>query len=163
MSGSADDSDAPSAIERLQFAAKSNNEQVYNEVIAEAGASLDFNAQDGIGNTALHYAAQCGSLDIAQLLVDHAGIKLDVQNRQWQTPLFVAASHGEAEIVQLLIEAGANPSLADKQRSSPASVAKSKEIKDMINSAVVARSLAADDLDQGDSEEEDEEGEEEDE
>ena len=51
------------------------------------------NQVSGTGDTALHYAASAGMLTVIQLLADR-GAKLDVKNRQGQTPLALTAPRG---------------------------------------------------------------------
>jgi ankyrin repeat protein len=59
------------------------------------------------GKTPLHYAAQYGSTDVAQLLVDHGG---DAAAKDFNdvTPLHEAAENGFKEIVELLVRNGAD-------------------------------------------------------
>ena len=69
--------------------------------------------QDDLGNTALHYAVQRGSLRLVSLMVC-ADANPNVQNNKGETPLFNAVRYGYREIEELLRFVGANPSITDK-------------------------------------------------
>ena len=84
---------------------------------AEAVRSLlrsgaDVNTAQGDGMSALHWAAHHGNLDMARVLV-HAGANLEATTRVGAfTPLLVASMAGEAEAVEALLRAGADPQAA---------------------------------------------------
>jgi uncharacterized protein len=59
------------------------------KMFVEAGADVD--AQNDLGNTALHYAAQTGATRIVEYLVGK-GARLDVYNYSGQTPIDLARS-----------------------------------------------------------------------
>lgn len=62
------------------------------------------------GWTPLHYAATGGHIPVMRLLLEnHAYI--DAASPNGSTPLMMAAKYGSASAVQLLLEAGADPSL----------------------------------------------------
>jgi len=69
--------------------------------------SLDVNARDKLGHTALHCIE--GSIECAQLLLQLPSIELDVLDGQGQTPLHVAALKGYLRTVEALLERGADP------------------------------------------------------
>lgn len=74
---------------------------------------ININVSDKQGDTALHYAANFGFAEIAQLLLKN-GATVFAQNRFRQTPLHMAASNGHAEIAQLLLlESGTNEEARD--------------------------------------------------
>jgi ankyrin repeat protein len=76
------------------------------ETLLERGA--DVNAARGDGMTALHWAAEHGNADLADMLV-RAGANLNAVTRIGAyTPLHVAARAGGSEVVRLLAEAGAD-------------------------------------------------------
>jgi hypothetical protein len=76
-------------------------------------------------NTALHYAAANGHVEIIKLLLEiltHS-IDIDCKNCQGSTPLHWAALNGHVECVQLLANAGANPGLQNNSGKCPISLA----------------------------------------
>lgn len=78
------------------------------ELLAYDPASIDGRSADGF--TALHFAAFFGRQDAARLLVNHAA-DVDARGTGWMigTPLHSAASGSHAEVVGVLLEAGADP------------------------------------------------------
>jgi ankyrin repeat protein len=69
----------------------------------------DVNAAQGDGMTALHWAAETGSIEIAQIVIT-AGASLSAVTRHGAfTPLHVAARAGRADVVKALLAAGADP------------------------------------------------------
>jgi uncharacterized protein len=58
------------------------------------------------GQTALHFAAMNGKIDIASILIAR-GAKIDMQDEQGITPLMLAASTGKLDAVQTLLAQGA--------------------------------------------------------
>ncbi|KAG8053777.1 hypothetical protein GUJ93_ZPchr0001g30372 [Zizania palustris] len=61
--------------------------------------------------TALHIAAANGRLQVVSMLLDR-GVHPDVVSRKKQTPLMLAAMHGNTDCVLRLLHAGANVSLS---------------------------------------------------
>ncbi|KAJ3369635.1 hypothetical protein GGF31_005152 [Allomyces arbusculus] len=56
----------------------------------------------------LHVAAECGSAELVQFLLENGAQKDHVRNEDGQVPLHVAAIHGHVEIMDLLVHIGAN-------------------------------------------------------
>ena len=70
--------------------------------------SVDVNASQVDGMTALHWAALHDDLETARLLVK-AGADTNAANRYGVTPLTLACTNGNGPLVELLLEAGADP------------------------------------------------------
>ena len=76
--------------------------------------------------TLLHHMAADGEVAKATLLLDHEA-DIDAIDEEYQsTPLGVAARWGRAEMVKLLLERGADPTLAGAAWATPAAWAESK-------------------------------------
>ena len=73
------------------------------ELVIEAGA--DLNAQDKVGNTALHGAALQGRAQAAQALIQ-AGADVNISNDKGQTPLDLAHEQRHSRLVAVLNAAG---------------------------------------------------------
>jgi len=73
--------------------------------------TVDVNAPQPDGMTALHWAAYYDDREIADLLV-RAGASVKAANRYGVTPLSLACTNGDAAMVELLLKAGADPSLS---------------------------------------------------
>ena len=70
--------------------------------------TVDVNAPQVDGMTALHWASRHDDLEMANLLVG-AGAQVNAANRYGVTPLTLACTNGNAELVELLLDAGADP------------------------------------------------------
>mmetsp|Transcript_17698 Transcript_17698/g.40609 ORF Transcript_17698/g.40609 Transcript_17698/m.40609 type:complete len:883 (-) Transcript_17698:575-3223(-) len=56
---------------------------------------------------------------VTQILVSTPDIEIDAQNSVGQTPLHIACSRGNWNVVRLLLKNGANPSIADRRGFTP--------------------------------------------
>ncbi len=87
-------------------AARGDVEQV--RTLLRSGA--DVNAAQGDGMTALHWAAEAGEAELAQMLL-YAGANVGAVTRLGDyTPLHLASRAGRAELARLLVDAGAEVS-----------------------------------------------------
>lgn len=59
----------------------------------------------------LHIAAQCGKLEIVKILVEEGKVEVDVRDNGGRTALTVAACEGDTEIMQYLLDQGADISV----------------------------------------------------
>jgi ankyrin repeat protein len=94
---------ASAADLRLIRAAKAGDEAGVRGLLK----SVDVNAQQGDGSTALHFAAYSDNLAIADLLI-RAGARVNAANDLGVTPLHVACTNGSAAMVDRLLAAKAN-------------------------------------------------------
>ncbi|KAF8336455.1 ankyrin repeat-containing domain protein [Cantharellus anzutake] len=104
--------------ERLLFAAKNDNEDLILEIFGKPG-SFNINYIDGLGNTALHYAASKGSIYVLEHILSHEDCDVDPINRlEKATPLHLAVKISDPElrfhVVESLLEAGADTKIKDK-------------------------------------------------
>src|SRR4029079_18644074 len=104
----------------LALAALSGNqEESLAMITALLQAGADVNSRNdrlvgGLSFTALYAAVHKGNKDSVKLLLAQPGIKLDESNDDGDTALMVAAEHGHAEIVEMLLKAGADVSITDE-------------------------------------------------
>ncbi|MDF2188039.1 ankyrin repeat domain-containing protein [Paraflavitalea sp. CAU 1676] len=69
--------------------------------------------------TVLHDMAQKGELEKAQLLLKHGARLDDIDDEYQSTPLGLAARWGQAEMVELLLDSGADPNKSGAPWSTP--------------------------------------------
>ncbi len=74
----------------------------------EAGVQIDFLDDNGFG--ALYNALYNGNMELAKLLLEH-GAAINIQNEQKYTPLLIFAEYDSSEIVEFLLENGADPNI----------------------------------------------------
>lgn len=95
-----------SADFRLVDAAQQGDIQAVLSLVAE---EVDLNVAQGDGMTALHWAVYRNDLEMSELLVK-AGADIRVVTRaEALTPLFLSAGTGNAKLIQLLVDNGADP------------------------------------------------------
>ncbi|KAH9854298.1 ankyrin [Lenzites betulinus] len=142
--------------ERLIAAARSDNQEMLHAVIH--GGNFDINAQDGLGNTALHYAASQGYLDILEDLLEQDGCDVDPQNRiEKATPLHLALRIEDDElrlaVASSLLDAGADYSIKDKNGETALDLIPQgdTELRAMIRKIEAQSSIARDDVADDDS------------
>ncbi len=87
------------ATERKQFG-------VVDGLLQET--TIDVDATQGDGSTALHWAVYWDNLDLAKALLAK-GADVEAATRLGATPLYLAAVNGNAAMLRLLVEAGADP------------------------------------------------------
>lgn len=75
---------------------------------------------DIMEGSALTMAAQTGYVDMARYLLSIGGFDLEARNRDYCTPLILAARYRQVDMVQFLLENGANPNAMDSYGSSVA-------------------------------------------
>src|SRR5262249_13748302 len=99
------------------------------ESLINAGADVNVKNHES-GQTALMMAADRGSYDMVELLLQNAitSEDRDAQDRKGTTALLYAAQKGHTEIVRLLCTKKANVNLADKEGTTPLKAATNSEV-----------------------------------
>jgi ankyrin repeat protein len=152
------DSEGATNNELLLVAAKQDSDDILEEIFSQAG-TYDINYNDAIGNTALHYAAQFGSLTAVELLLTQPNINVNLQNKlELDTPLHKAVQYKDdpsvtLEIVKLLINHGADPTKQNKIKQKPQQLVDpgNQELKNLLQKAALALQVDASDIAQEDS------------
>ncbi|KDQ31535.1 hypothetical protein PLEOSDRAFT_49912 [Pleurotus ostreatus PC15] len=142
--------------ERLIAAARSDNEDLLVEIFENG--DFDINYQDGLGNTALHYAfvASYGSTAVLEHILSHDDCDVDPINRlEGATPLHLAVKLEDHdlrnEVVESLLDAGADVTIKDKNGEtvsdllSPTSEADA-DVRALIRKSQVSAAVSADDV-----------------
>lgn len=107
----------------LMLAAFNGHTGIARKLI-DAGAKV--NRQDGIGRSALMYAATGPNVETVGLLLSHgAEINATDSGEQW-TPLMFSAAEGHSDVVHLLLDQGADPTVIDTDGDSAASFARQR-------------------------------------
>jgi len=88
------------------------------EVVAALAAGAEIEAQDGLKQTALHWAAGRGHLEATQALLA-AGADTEAKDLGGSTPLHHASWNGHLTTVRALLEAGANHSAENNSGITP--------------------------------------------
>ncbi|TDL26411.1 ankyrin [Rickenella mellea] len=145
------ESDGASNNERLLAAARSDNEEMLLEVFEEGG--FDINFQDGLGNTALHYSASKGYVELMEHVLSHEDCDVDPINRlEGATPLHLAVQIDEPElrehVVESLLEAGADTSIRDKNGDTVLDIVPVQDVKirELIRKSQAQNSISKDDV-----------------
>jgi ankyrin repeat protein len=97
------------------------------------------NIRDREGNTALHIAARIGFGEAVRFL-NIVNADVDARNNRGETPLVIAVQSRHAAVVRQLVDAGANPDIADSvigrsARDYAARDSRSAEILTILESA----------------------------
>jgi hypothetical protein len=100
-----------------------NPDQALTLIKALLAAGADVNGKDG-SFTALHWSSFRGNKDAVKLLLEQPGIKLDEVDADGRTALMAAVDQGHAEVVGMLLKAGANAGIADKRGQTATAIAK---------------------------------------
>ena len=100
----------------------------------------DVNAAQGDGMTALHWAAMKNDAELAQMLV-YAGANLRATTRLGaNTPLVLAARNGHADVVKVLLTAGADARSATSTGTTPLMLAAASGNVDAVKALLAAGS-----------------------
>ena len=95
----------------LHYAAGVGDAEIFEYLLKEANAPITSRDQDG--DTPLHYACAAGNIDFVKPLI--VGRRIDVQNHLGDTPLHYACAMGQTKVVEMLLQLGASPNIANKE------------------------------------------------
>jgi ankyrin repeat protein len=101
------------------------------KLLIAAGADTNIISNNGWGP--LHTACAHGvSADYIKLLLS-AGANINAQSEEGCTPLHIACQFRRIQIVQTLLEAGADPSIRNDEDKLPQDIPDNEEIEELIN------------------------------
>lgn len=115
---------------KLHVAAIKNDVASVKELLADC--LIEINGKDFAGWTALHEACSRGHNEIVTLLIK-SGASVNVPGYENQTPLMDAVMGGRIETARILLKAGADPSLPGENGMTAYMLAKSDEMKALLN------------------------------
>ncbi len=122
----------------IHEAAENGNIEAVKQHLA---AGADVNTKDSVagfrrerGWTPLHYAADKGRKEVAELLIDK-GADVNAKTQDGDTPLHVAAGEGHTETAELLITKGADVNAKVKDGYTPLDMAEG-ETADLLRKHV---------------------------
>lgn len=97
------------------------------ECVLKAKSPVDVDLQDKTGRSAVYKAAEKGTLDITELLIDHKA-DVNLPDKKKLTPLYQAVNRGIAQMVNVLVENGAmvNEKYEKKKNATPLHIAAKK-------------------------------------
>jgi len=127
----------------LLAACKRGNINLLKQLMEENKDKMDPNSVDGLGNSALHYAAMGNHIEIAELLLTkYSNTNTNIQNFAGDTPVHKAVEKDHLDFLKLLVQYGANSAIANKKGRNPATFARSNEARQLLYSAQVAHKVA---------------------
>lgn len=90
------------------------------KLLSENQSKISVDASlDSAENKLLHKAARYGKANVAKVLIQDCGADPNVKNKFDMTPLHHAAVEGSAEVIEVLIKAGAKANMADNSKRLP--------------------------------------------
>ncbi|EGG14481.1 ankyrin repeat-containing protein [Cavenderia fasciculata] len=110
----------------LHYSARSGNVECLSLLLENGG---DVNCRDSSGNTPLHAAINCHEVKAALALVQNYGSDVNIQNKEDQSPLFLACQMGYKDVIIQLLEKGAKTNVRDKSGNTCLSVLSFIEIE----------------------------------
>lgn len=102
----------------------------------ELNNNVNVNSQDKWGFTALMWAIQNGDINITEKLLQHPDIDVNIQNNVKSTALIKAAFFNQKNILEKLLQAGADVSLKNNSDKTALDLAEDPEIKQLIQTHI---------------------------
>lgn len=113
--------------EFLEDVKNGRRDNVYKSLVRGQSA----NTSNGLGQTAVMFAAMGNHLEIIDLLIQNKG-NVRLKDREGRTPLFWASAAGHPEAVEALLKAGAPPNDIDRQGTSALMISSRRGFEDVV-------------------------------
>jgi len=117
----------PREHQLVNAAFSSSDEAALQMVKLLRGAGVSVNAREYISetrfDTAIHESVWRENISLVRYLLSEPGIRLDELNVDGYTPLMIAIKKGNSDIVDMLLAAGANPTVRNARGLDAADVA----------------------------------------
>ena len=113
------------------------NIEMITQLFKENKAAAIADAQDGLGNGALHYCGQFGHAEAAALILSK-GANPNLKNYAGETPLHKATWADKFDVVKVLCDHGANPNVRNKKNIASTATCRSTIVKNYIMDAAMA-------------------------
>ena len=122
-------------VSALMWAAKRDHLSIVDRLVVYGA---DFNHQDNGGENALMWACLSDRIELVDRLLS-LGCDVDLKNNEGWTALMMTCSTGRRkDIVQLLLDHGANPSICNNNRERAIDLAvASAEIRNLLNGLIL--------------------------
>lgn len=135
----------------LALAAEANQPELINQILSlgpSEAEAVSAPRTDGSGATPVLVAAESGSRDALEVLIQHGGDVNVVSEDTGATPLFMAAVRGHAQTVAVLLNAGAAVDAPERQSGATALVAAAsigsvETVKTLIKAGAKVNATAA--------------------
>ena len=123
------DEDIVNNFELIKYSKENNIEKVENLCM-----NVWVNQRDKFGWSSLHYASFLGRKEVCKLLIDKGLADIDLQtSRCNETPLMLASANNHYEIVEYLLEKGANINILDSTGKNAIDMSYGISLKILIN------------------------------
>jgi ankyrin repeat protein len=119
--------------EELEYAARSGNTDEILRLWRENGATLDVEHKNGFdGLTPLHFAAYNCHGEACRALVSTCGANIDCRCTWGFTPLMNAAHYNSLQIVEVLLELGADITLQNDDKRAALEIAREEGYVEVV-------------------------------
>jgi len=122
--------------EELWKAAHMGTEEDVKDILEQDGLQyINWKNPESLGQTPIWVAAHSGDTDIVKILGE-AGGDVNLKDQEGWFPIHAAASEGHVDTVEALIDLGAWLDLENNDGDTPQEVARTDEIKTLIENAI---------------------------
>jgi hypothetical protein len=115
--------DVSTGMSALSWAARRGHADIVTLLLSDYGASVEQRDTTSLRRAPLHHAAQAGCVSIVRALIDHDA-PIDGTDSRGNTALILAAQEGHTHAVLALLEAGADPEIANTHMNDALTVAR---------------------------------------